>query len=422
MQNATTSPDPNNAMLSDIQTPEYIHNHEVEESHSDDDSFFDAKDIPKDTLEISSSNKEVYSDSSSDSSLNDFKSENSNRDHPMDRGVGSDLHSLEIDHSNEEPEQTNTFQASAFKTLNTNTHVLEICDETNKKKMLKVNNEDLKVVDSVQCIPEELEINKINPAVNSRTEFHLGDIPEAVHVISERRSKGFDRLFHENKADAHIKLNGSTFPIESPPTWNVNVTDETLKVSEEPNGEQVSVSDELRSISSQGRSSLSNADGGVDVYSVNPADLASKKESNTSLTDKKVDSDPSLESSTDKVEIVDDSTSGSIGEAGCIDEVSLLRAKVEDLSEKLIRSQGQMEALLEEKQRWLINRQQQHHSKHKSSVSSDTAAIVVKFAQVINLALGTLIFFPHIDFEKKMRLDLVSSSIKTRSKWPSNSQ
>ncbi|KAL5111075.1 hypothetical protein TcWFU_010530 [Taenia crassiceps] len=90
-------------------------------------------------------------------------------------------------------------------------------------------------------------------------------------------------------------------------------------------------------------------------------------------------------SSTDKTNDEDDSTSNFsfIGEMEDPNNVSVLQAKVEDLAKKLLRSQEQIEALLEEKQRWLTDRQQQSQSyaKQKFSVSPDTAAIVVKFAQ-----------------------------------------
>ncbi|VDM19586.1 unnamed protein product [Hydatigera taeniaeformis] len=73
----------------------------------------------------------------------------------------------------------------------------------------------------------------------------------------------------------------------------------------------------------------------------------------------------------------------SIGEKEDPNQIAILQAEVEELTKKLLRSQEQMEILLEEKQRWLAGRQQQTQSsaKQKISVSSDTAAIVVKFAQ-----------------------------------------
>ncbi|EUB61969.1 hypothetical protein EGR_03242 [Echinococcus granulosus] len=107
----------------------------------------------------------------------------------------------------------------------------------------------------------------------------------------------------------------------------------------------------------------------------NKADIHSHSDNSTSI----------LASSTDKVNEEDDSSSNffSIGGMEDPNKVSVLQAKVEDLTKKLLRSQEQMESLLEEKQRWLTNRQQQSqpYAKHKTSVSSDTAAIVVKFAQ-----------------------------------------
>ncbi|VDK37391.1 unnamed protein product [Taenia asiatica] len=90
-------------------------------------------------------------------------------------------------------------------------------------------------------------------------------------------------------------------------------------------------------------------------------------------------------SSTDKTNEEDDSASNfsSIGEMEDPNKSSVLQARVEDLTKKLLRSQEQIEALLEEKQRWLTDRKQQSqpYAKQKISVSSDTAAIVVKFAQ-----------------------------------------
>lgn len=73
-----------------------------------------------------------------------------------------------------------------------------------------------------------------------------------------------------------------------------------------------------------------------------------------------------------------------VGDLESTNEVKFLRRKIDDLATKLLRSQEQMEALLEEKQKWLMtcHQQQQQSSKHKSSVSPDTAAVVVKFAQV----------------------------------------
>lgn len=76
----------------------------------------------------------------------------------------------------------------------------------------------------------------------------------------------------------------------------------------------------------------------------------------------------------------------SFGDLESLSEVDFLQKKVKDLTEKLLRSQEQMEGLLEEKQKWLSTRslpqQKQPPSNQKTSVSSDTAAIVVKFAQV----------------------------------------
>ncbi|VDL63693.1 unnamed protein product [Hymenolepis diminuta] len=75
----------------------------------------------------------------------------------------------------------------------------------------------------------------------------------------------------------------------------------------------------------------------------------------------------------------------SFGDLESLNEVDFLQKKVKDLTEKLLRSQQQMEGLLEEKQKWLSTRsltqQKQPPSNQKTSVSSDTAAIVVKFAQ-----------------------------------------
>lgn len=65
------------------------------------------------------------------------------------------------------------------------------------------------------------------------------------------------------------------------------------------------------------------------------------------------------------------------------DELKMLRAQVDDLSMRLLRSQRQMEDLLEEKQKWLTTIQQPQ--KPKTGITSDTAAIVVKFAQVFKL-------------------------------------
>ncbi|VDD80530.1 unnamed protein product [Mesocestoides corti] len=65
-----------------------------------------------------------------------------------------------------------------------------------------------------------------------------------------------------------------------------------------------------------------------------------------------------------------------------VDDIVSLRTQVLDLSARLLRSQEQMESLLEEKQRWLTSiRQQSSYSKSKPSVSTDAAAIVVRFAQ-----------------------------------------
>ncbi|VDN99503.1 unnamed protein product [Rodentolepis nana] len=68
-----------------------------------------------------------------------------------------------------------------------------------------------------------------------------------------------------------------------------------------------------------------------------------------------------------------------------LSEIDFLRNKVSDLTEKLLRSQEQMETLLEEKQKWLSTRplpqQKVPPSNQKNNVSSDMAAFVVKFAQ-----------------------------------------
>ncbi len=79
------------------------------------------------------------------------------------------------------------------------------------------------------------------------------------------------------------------------------------------------------------------------------------------------------------------SATESSADLGNADEMNSLRTQVSELQTRLLRSQEQMEALLEEKQKWLSNvrqQPQQQSKQKKTSVSSDTAAIVVKFAQV----------------------------------------
>lgn len=89
----------------------------------------------------------------------------------------------------------------------------------------------------------------------------------------------------------------------------------------------------------------------------------------------------------------------SLTDLDSLSEVDFLRKKVEDLTKRLHRSQEQTEALLEEKQKWLSNKaalpQQKAAppprppppSKQKTNISSDTAALVVKFAQVGHLSV-----------------------------------
>nr|CDS26469.2 hypothetical transcript [Hymenolepis microstoma] len=94
------------------------------------------------------------------------------------------------------------------------------------------------------------------------------------------------------------------------------------------------------------------------------------------------DSKPDIPESSDTDSV---SNISSVVDLESLSEVELLRNKVSDLTKKLLRSQEQMETLLEEKQKWLSTRtlpqQKLSPSNQKNSVSSDMAAVVVKFAQ-----------------------------------------
>ncbi|KAM7537650.1 hypothetical protein Aperf_G00000068173 [Anoplocephala perfoliata] len=70
----------------------------------------------------------------------------------------------------------------------------------------------------------------------------------------------------------------------------------------------------------------------------------------------------------------------SAGDLESTNEVDFLRRKIDDLTMKLLRSQEQVESLLEEKQKWLTASHQQS-LKHKANIAPDTTAVVVKFAQ-----------------------------------------